>query len=166
MYNRIFIINQKFECEDIRIAIKTDFNPSVLSSNASQQLEKNKITLIMHIMTGFAYLQDKPFTYRVIGTRQTIILAFCFSLKHFWTSSHAGVRYANSNIEGGGGGGLVSTALCVSQSRCTTLPFRFMQIAELGEMHTSVRVGDSRSFVSVKSARVLQAWRFRRTPED
>jgi len=41
-----------------------------------------------------------------------------------------------------------------------------MQIAELGEMHTSVRVGDSRSFVSVKSARVLQAWRFRRTPED
>lgn len=52
--------------------------------------------------------------------------------------------------------GFVSTALCVSQSRCTTVPFRFMQIAELGEMHTSVRVGDSRSFVSVKSVRALQ----------
>lgn len=97
----------------------------------------------------------------VIETRQIVILAFCFSLKRFRTSSHAGVRYSNSSIRG-----LVSTALCVSQSRCTTQPFRFMQIAELGEMHTSVRVGDSRSFVSVKSARVLQAWRFRRTPED
>jgi len=57
---------------------------------------------------------------------------------------------------GRGTGGLVPTALCATESRCTTPPFRFMQIAELGEMHTGVRVGDSRSFVSVKSARVLR----------
>lgn len=107
------------------------------------------------------YSQDKPFIRCIIGTRQIVILAFCFFTEAFsdFFSCRFVTRIPASR-------GLVSTALCVSQSRCTTSPFRFMQIAELGEMHTSVRVGDSRSFVSVKSARVLQAWRFWGTPED
>lgn len=51
-------------------------------------------------ITELVYSQGKPFIYYIIGTRQTVILAFCLSLKRFRTSSHASVRYSNSNIKG------------------------------------------------------------------
>lgn len=118
------------------------------------------VILHNHRICDWWYSQDKPFICHHDKTNsnpRSLLLTKAFS--DFFSRRCSLLEFQHRR-------GLVLTALCVSQSRCTTLPFRFMQIAELGEMHTSVRVGDSRSFVSVKSTRVLQAWRFRRTPED